>query len=101
MAKKPKDGPEDEKPKMPKFPESYEIPESLIRQLQEHSLGFMLVALDNNGQMKMYERFDNLAMAEAIRYKLGKILNAQQEISDAMLFNSLVPEEMRDDDELE
>jgi hypothetical protein len=82
--------------KMPKFPESYEIPVSLLKQLQEHSLGYMLIALDNQGQLKLYERFDNSITAEAVRMKFGKILAAQEEISNTMLFNSLVPDELRD-----
>jgi hypothetical protein len=84
--------------KMPKFPESYEIPDSILKQLQEHSLGYMLIALDNQGQLKLYERFDNSITAEAVRFKFGKILAAQEEISNTMLFNSLVPDELRGDD---
>jgi hypothetical protein len=61
----------------------------------------MLIALDNQGHLKLYERFDNSITAEAVRMKFGKILAAQEEISNTMLFNSLVPDELRDngDDE--
>jgi hypothetical protein len=82
--------------KMPKFPESYEIPDSILKQLQEHSLGYMLIALDNQGQLKLYERFDNSITAEAVRFKFGKILAAQEEISNTILFNAMVPDELRD-----
>lgn len=90
-----------EKYKMPRFPQSYEIPDSILKQLQEHSLGYMLIALDNQGQLKLYERFDNSITAEAVRIKFGKILAAQEEISNTLLFNSLVPDELRNDDDEE
>ncbi len=67
----------------------YEIPPSLIKQLQEHTGGFLLCALDNLGNTKFYENFDNAAIRDAVELKLLQILAAKAEKMNQQIIDAI------------
>ena len=68
----------------------YQIPDSVIAQLSEHTSGFILCALDGDGNLVFNENFDNDAVASAVQFKMLQILTIRHQQESLDLKNQIL-----------
>lgn len=78
----------------------YHIPDCVFSQLEEHSVGYLLCALDHNGNLIFQEHFDNDTIASAIRFKMLQILTIQHQAESKALRDQILnPASIIEDDD--
>lgn len=77
----------------------YQLPKHILNMLKEHTTGYILITLNNHGDLNYDEHFDNQLVGEAIENKTLQILTIKKQISDDTIYGHLNPSAPEEDDE--
>jgi hypothetical protein len=77
----------------------YHIPDCVFSLLEEHTAGYLLCALDNEGNLIYQDHFDNDTISSAIRFKLLQILTVQHQAESKALRDQMLSPIINEDDD--